>query len=620
MSLAQSNYVIRLPKTPSSIGPLDPRAIAQRWITNLEVVLATGNYSQLAGLFHEDSWWRDMLALVWDFRTIQGCGKIQEFLAANQPRAGLSALRLQHEGKFQPRIESPVEGLNWINSIIFFETRVGRGSGVIHLTQNDAGEWKAYAMYTTLQELKTFEEPLGVRRADGTIESMPGGLGQGNWLERRQRTIEFKEEEPTALIVGAGQAGLNMGARLNSLGISHLIVDRNERIGDNWRKRYRTLVTHDPAEFTHMAYLPFPKNWPQFTPKDKLADWFEAYALIMELNVWLQTSIKSADYDDAQKRWTVVVVRGDGSERTLHPRHLIWCTGHSGEPLVPSFPNQSQFKGTVYHGSQHSDASHYDVAGKRVVVVGTGNSGHDIAQNYCENGAQVTMLQRRGTYVITVEKGIFMMHEGQHEDHGPPTEEADLLHECLPFAVQFALGEHFTKRVAHAEQDLLSGLEKAGFALDFGVNGAGLGRAYMTRGGGYYIDVGCSPLIASGKIKVKRSPEGISHFTESGLVLKDGSALPADVVVLATGYDNMRTTVRKVLGDRVADRCRDVWDLDEEGEINAMWRPSGHPGFWYMGGNLALCRIYSKFLALQIKAIEAGLVSEGEQAQAQAKL
>lgn len=204
MSLAQSNYVIQLPKTPSSVGPLDPRAIAQRWITDLEVLLATGNYAQLGRVFHEDSWWRDMLALVWDFRTIQGCAKIQDFLAANQPRAGLSALRLQHEGKFQPRMESPAEGLNWINSIIFFETSVGRGSGVIHLTQNDAGEWKAYAMYTTLQELKEFEEPLGIRRAYGTIETMPGGLNQGNWLERRQRTIEFKEEEPTTLIVGAG--------------------------------------------------------------------------------------------------------------------------------------------------------------------------------------------------------------------------------------------------------------------------------------------------------------------------------------------------------------------------------------------------------------------------------
>ncbi|RAK97101.1 putative flavin-binding monooxygenase [Aspergillus ibericus CBS 121593] len=619
MSLAQNHYVIQLPKTPAPVGQLEPRAIAQRWITDLESLLSAGNFSQLPALFHEDSWWRDMLALVWDLRTIQGREKIQEFLAAHQPGAGISALRLQNEGKYQPNLESPAEGLNWINSMFFFETRIGRGTGILHLTQNDAGEWKAYSMYTTLQELKSFEEPLGARRADGTIESMPGGLSQGNWIERRQRLIEFKEEEPTALVVGAGQAGLNMAARLQSLGVSHLIVDRNERIGDNWRKRYRTLVTHDPAEFTHMAYLPFPKNWPQYTPKDKLGDWFEAYASIMELNVWLQTSVKSAEYDDATKQWTVTVVRGDGSERILHPRHLIWCTGHSGEPLVPSFQGQSNFKGTIYHGSQHDDASRQDAAGKKVVVVGTGNSGHDIAQNFYENGAQVTMLQRRGTYVITVEKGVIMMHEGQHDENGPPTEEADLMHECLPYPVQFALSVHFTKRVALAEQDILSGLERAGFALDFGIDGAGIARAYMTRGGGYYIDVGCSPLIASGKIKVKQSPEGISHFTESGLVLKDGSTLPADIVVLATGYDNMRTTVRKVLGDRVADRCQDVWDLDEEGEINAMWRPSGHPGFWYMGGNLALCRIYSKFLALQIKAIEAGLV-DADQTQAQPKL
>lgn len=152
------------------------------------------------------------------------------------------------------------------------------------------------------------------------------------------------------------------------------------------------------------------------------------------------------------------------------------------------------------------------------------------------------------------------------------------MHECLPYPVQFALSVHFTKRVALAEQDLLTGLERAGFALDYGIDGAGIVRAYMTRGGGYYIDVGCSPLIASGKIQVKRSPEGISHFTESSLVLKDGSTLPADIVVLATGYDNMRTTVRKVLGDRVADRCRDVWDLDEEGEINAVSStPNPHP-------------------------------------------
>ena len=167
-----------------------------------------------------------------------------------------------------------------------------------------------------------------------------------------------------------------------------------------------------------MAYLPFPKNWPQFTPKDKLADWFEAYASIMELNVWLNTSITSATYDDSKSQWTVALTGADGSRKVLHPRHIVWCTGHSGEPLEPRFPGQEGFQGRVYHGSQHRDASEHDVKGKKVVVVGTGNSGHDIAQNFCENGAEVTMLQRRPTYVQTAEKGVFMMHEGLHDEKG----------------------------------------------------------------------------------------------------------------------------------------------------------------------------------------------------------
>lgn len=166
-----------------------------------------------------------------------------------------------------------------------------------------------------------------------------------------------------------------------------------------------------------MSYLPFPKNWPQFTPKDKLGDWFEAYASLMELNVWTKTTVASAVFDDATRSWTVELVR-DGKPRTVRPRHVVFCTGHAGEPLVPSFPGQAEFKGEVYHGSQHEDASKSNVRGKKVVVVGTGNSGHDIAENFYENGAQVTMLQRRGTYVLSLDKGVFMLHEGMHEDGG----------------------------------------------------------------------------------------------------------------------------------------------------------------------------------------------------------
>ncbi|KAJ5450204.1 uncharacterized protein N7458_006653 [Penicillium daleae] len=602
-------HIIELPKTTSSAPP-DARAVIQQWLAALETALSKPATLDIASLFHEESWWRDMLALDWDMRTLHSAAEISQFLGTHQSKARLSGFQIQEQGKFQPRWEQVVDGLSWISSMFFFETAFGRGTGMARLTQGDDGYWKAYAMYTSLQELKGAEEPLGKRRPEGTTESMLGGLAAGTWIERRERQKEFLDSEPTVLVVGAGQAGLNMGARLQNLGLSCLLVDKHERIGDNWRKRYRTLVTHDPAEFTHMAYLPFPQNWPQFTPKDKLGDWFEAYASIMELNIWMKTSVTSADYNDDTAQWTVNVTRGDGSKRTLRPRHLVWCTGHSGEVRIPSFPGQDSFKGTLYHGSQHTDASDYDVRGKKVVVVGTGNSGHDIAQNYYENGADVTMLQRSGTYVITADKGVFMMHKGLHEDGGPPTEEADIVSESLPFPVQFALSVHMTHRIADAEKETLDGLRRAGFQLDFGHDGAGIARAYYTRGGGYYIDVGCSSLIIDGKIKVKHSPQGITGFGQRELKLADGTNLPTDIVVLATGYDNMRTTVRKVLGDKIADRCLDVWDLDNEGELRAMWRPSGHPGFWFFGGNLALCRIYSKFLALQIKAIESGIKTQ----------
>lgn len=247
---------------------------------------------------------------------------------------------------------------------------------------------------------------------------------------------------------------------------------------------------------------------------------------------------------------------------------------------MPSFPGQKDFKGTVYHGSEHQDASlSGDVTGKRVVVVGTGNSGHDIAQNFYENGANVTMLQRRGTYVISAKTGLFMLHEGLYDEGGPPTEDADVYGQSLPNSVQFALNVEGTKRIAEAEKANIDGLRKAGFNIDFGEDGSGIYRKYITRGGGYYIDVGCSQLIIDGKIKVHQSPDGINGFEPNALVLADGTKLEADIVVLATGYDNMVTSARKVFGDKVADRCNDVWDLDDEAEIKTV-RSSLTQSWW----------------------------------------
>jgi len=167
-----------------------------------------------------------------------------------------------------------------------------------------------------------------------------------------------------------------------------------------------------------------------------------------------------------------------------------------------------------------------------------------------------------------------MLHKGMYDEDGPPTEDADIYSQSLPIPVQFALNVGLTQRILEAEKDLQDGLAKAGFATDLGEDKSGIFRKYVTRGGGYYLDIGCSQLIIDGKIQVRQSPSGIASFRPEGLVLGDGGDLEADIVVLATGYDNMRTSVRKLIGDRIADRCRDVWDLNEEGEINAVSPPA----------------------------------------------
>ncbi|SMR45589.1 unnamed protein product [Zymoseptoria tritici ST99CH_1E4] len=589
-------------------GP-SPTQIAQKWLASFSTAIASNDTTKLSSLIHEDGWWRDHLALTWDFRTIRGLSKIVDFLTPLLSKAKLENFKARETGKFAPHKEYPIPELEWIEFMFEFANAVGEGKGMIRLASSpETGVWKAHMIYTALQTLKDFPEQIGELRPHGGTNSLEGGAVKGNWLERRERQKEFLDGDPAVLIVGAGQSGLNVAARLQALGLSCLIVDKNERVGDNWRKRYRTLVTHDPVQYTHMAYMPFPSNWPLFTPKDKLADWFEIYASAMELNIWLQSTVKRAEFQDDGQDWAVDVVRGDGKVRSLRPKHIVMCTGHAGEPYIPTFPGQETFKGKVYHGSQHKDASlQGDVAGKKVVIVGTGNSGHDMAQNYHENGASVTMLQRRGTYVISASIGLFMLHEGMYDEHSPPIEDADIAGQSLPIPVQFVRDAVGISRIAEAEKTSLDGLRKAGFKLDFGHDGSGIYRKYITRGGGYYLDVGCSQLIIDGKIKVVQSPDGIKGFSENAIILADGRELEADVVVLATGYDNMRTTARKILGDKVADRCKDIWDLDEEGEVNAMWRPCGHPKLWFMGGALALCRIYSRFLALQIKACEEGL-------------
>lgn len=387
------------------------------------------------------------------------------------------------------------------------------------------------------------------------------------------------------------------------LNVPTLIIDQNPHVGDNWRNRYHQLVLHDPVWYDHLPYLPFPDWWPIFTPKDKLADFFASYARLLELNVWTRTSIVSGTWDGAALRWSVTLERvgrdGAVETRTLRPKHVVLSTGHSGKATLPSIPGVEGFEGSLLAHSSAFPGAKPNSKGKKAIVVGACNSAHDICQDYVENGYDVTMVQRSSTCVVST-ASILECNRGVYEEGGPPTEDADLSLWATPVEVMKA--GHFESAKAQQVRDgaTLAGLAKAGFVVDQGPDECGLTVKYYQRGGGYYIDVGASQLIVDGKIKVKQGQE-IVEVLPRGLKFADGVELKADEIVFATGYQNMRTQARAIFGDEVADRLGDVWGIDEAGEFRALSRDSGHPGFWYHGGNLAICRYLSRVLALQIK-------------------
>ncbi|KAI9762029.1 MAG: hypothetical protein M4579_000665 [Chaenotheca gracillima] len=601
------------PKTPTVL-PKDVDKVAEEWAASFNNALASSDSAKVSQLFAKNSYWRDHLLLSWEFHTIKGADGIAAFLRDHKGGCPITALSADRSSDARKPAASQVDYLGNVKAIQTFvtvETAVARGRGLLRLVQDDDTKWKAYTFFTRIEELKGFEEANGIRRPNGVAHG--AHLGRLNWKDRRTAEENFEGGlEPTVLIVGCGQGGLTSAARLKQLGVQTLVVDRCQNVGDTWRNRYHQLVLHDPIWYDHMPYMPFPSHWPIFTPKDKLAEWFEFYAQSLELNIWTKSTITESKWDATKRQWTVTIERetkeGKKETRVLHPRHIVQATGHSGEPNFPShIKGIKDFKGeSIVHSSQFKGPKP-GAKGKKAIVVGCCNSGHDIAQDYYESGYDVTMVQRSSTTVVNSKTLLDVQVTGVFGENGPPVEDADIINMSYPLAVlQQAHAEQFQEMVRR-DAPMLEGLTRAGFKLDSGPNGAGLFMKYFQRGGGYYIDVGASQLIADGKIKIKQGQE-ITQIKEHSMVFADGTELPADEIVFATGYQNMRETARKIFGNELADGVNDVWGFDEEGETRTMWRRTGHPGFWFFGGNLALCRYFSRLLALQIKALEEGVM------------
>jgi cation diffusion facilitator CzcD-associated flavoprotein CzcO len=584
----------------------DVSIATENWLTQFESALTTSDDTLLKTLFHPESHWRDVLALSWNIQTINGAEAILSALKADAGRAKPGGFAIDPD-RAAPRTVIRA-GTSAIEAIFKFETAQGRGNGILRLIP-DAGDGnglKAWTLLTALDELKGFEEQLGTSRPRG--QSYSRDFRGPNWLDLRKAAAEYADHDPAVLVIGGGQSGLCIAARLKQLQVDTLIVDRGLRIGDNWRNRYHALTLHNQVQVNHLPYMLFPPNWPTYIPKDKLANWFEAYVESMELNYWTGTEFEGGSYDENEQRWSVVLRRADGSERTMRPRHVVMATGVSGIPSLPDIPSLKNFTGTIIHSSQYTDGEEW--RGKKALVIGTGNSGHDIAQDLYSSGADVTLVQRSSTLIVSIEPSAQLVYAPYNEG---TLDDNDLIATSMPLLVARKSHAMVTEHAKRLDKELLDGLARVGFKLDFGDGDTGWQFKYLTRGGGYYFNVGCSDLVVSGEIALKQFSD-IEGFVAEGARMKRGETLAADLIVLATGYKRQEELVRKLFGDEVVDRTGPIWGFGEEQELRNMYTRTRQPGLWFIAGGLAQCRINSKYLALQIKAVEEGLLPRGARA------
>ncbi|MGF6427721.1 flavin-containing monooxygenase [Bradyrhizobium sp. Pha-3] len=578
----------------------DISVAADNWLVQFEDALASPDDVLLKPLFHPDSYWRDVLALSWNIQTVNRAFAIIEELPAHARHSAPHDFRIDADRAPPRRVTRA--GTHAIEAIFKFETAVGRGHGIVRLIPDAADDdrLKAWTLLTALEELKGFEEQQGHTRPRGQAYSRD--FRGPNWLDLRKASAEYADRDPDVLVVGGGQAGLAIAARLQQLKIDALIVDREARVGDNWRKRYHALTLHNQVQVNHLPYMPFPPNWPTYIPKDKLANWFESYVDAMELNFWTGAEFVGGSYDDATGRWTVELRRADGTTRKIQPRHVVMATGVSGIPNLPDIPGLKNFSGKVMHSSRYEDGESW--TGKRALVIGTGNSGHDIAQDLHSSGADVTLVQRSSTLITNIEPSAQLAYAAHNEG---TLEDNDLIATSMPLVLAKRSHVLMTEQSKQLDKPLLDGLARKGFKLDFGDGGTGWQFKYLTRGGGYYFNVGCSDLVASGAVDLQQFAD-IETFVSEGARLKNGEIVAADLIVLATGYRPQEELVKRLFGEAMAARVGPIWGFGDGQELRNMYTRTPQPGLWFIAGSLAQCRINSRYLALQIKAIEEGLL------------
>ncbi len=326
---------------------LSPAAeeMAKAWIGAFGAAVQAASAPALSELFVSDCHWRNIFGLAWQFSTVSGAEKLAAELLARAAEAGAGEFRID-EAALTPR-KALVAGREVIEAVFCFATSNGPGTGALRLLASPDGLAKAWFISTTLD----FDKICEARASRAAAASHARDFAAPDWREQRRASASYSDREPDVLIVGGGHAGISAAVELKRIGREALVIDKEDRVGDNWRHRYRGLKLHNKTPVNHLRYLPFPVTFPEYIPKDQIADFLESYAGIMEVDFWTRTTFEGADYDEQAQRWTARLKRA-GENRVLRPKHIVLATSVSGTPNIPKIDGIENFAGKVLHSSQ----------------------------------------------------------------------------------------------------------------------------------------------------------------------------------------------------------------------------------------------------------------------------
>ncbi|MBB1632474.1 MULTISPECIES: NAD(P)/FAD-dependent oxidoreductase [Cupriavidus] len=588
------------------------------WLSAFEEALRASDRAGLELIFLEECYWRDQVALTWDMRQAHGRDQVLDALLSvkdwTQPRN--FGLAEQHPDPAR----ASILGREVVEAYIAFELRNGKGQGFLRIVEDataSAGA-RCYMLGTDIHTLNDVVEELGNRVNRERLQPVfpihgykPMRKGQ-HFGEFAEEKMAFANHDPDVLIIGAGHTGMAVGARLERMGQSYLIVDRASRLGDSWRNRYESLALHTVGAVNQLPYIRSPDIFPDYVPKDQWADWLDAYGRMMRLNLWLKTEVVKGAFDENKGEWSIELRTADNASRTIRPKHVVLATGGIGlNPKPFSAPGIEDFKGTMIHSKYYKSGAEFE--GKRVLVVGSGTSAFDMCYDLYLRGAKPTMLQRSETSVVPLEEGV--RYNRDYLPGGHSVETADLRRGAgavYPVIIEILKNECNACNERNA--DLYANLREAGLWLGDGADGSGwLGKLFKTFKG-FHLDMGVLQEIVDGNVRIQQASE-VERFVENGLLLIDGKVLEFDAIVAATGFQNANENVAEIFGKDIADKVGACSGLDAMGEPVGLAKPLGQRQFWQMYGGINDCRRLSRHLALEIIAQLKGYVPPLSRAQ-----